>query len=131
MANNKYYLESNNSITFCRFLLSKETEPILYWTGTEWTESRGKALLYADPDVALGDMQKFRVLDFGPCTAMTFEMPVKVDVHSRTAVDLDDLKCWLKKALGFFLDLKTHGNGPTGDSLVVVEIAVEELRLKQ
>ena len=127
MAVNNYQIDSNRCRTFPRFFLAKDSEPRVYWTGTDWSEIREKALVYSDPDATITDIQKFRVQDYGPCQTHTFEMPMTIQVYAHQDVDIEDLKQWLKKAMGFYLDVHTHGDGPNG-SLVGAVLEIEQFK---
>jgi len=127
MSVRNYYVDTNESTTFPRFMLTRENDPALYWTGTDWSEQKEQAALYADPDEVLKDMQTFRVKDFGPCMKQTYEVPFTVEVHSHQAVNIDDLKLWLNKSLGFYVDTQTFGNGPNG-SLVVAVLRIHDIK---
>lgn len=98
----------------------------MFWTGTTWTEEKNQALVYSDADIALHDMQMFRVAEFGLTKKQTFTIPLKVYVHGNSPVDYDELQSWIKKALGLYADTKAHGNGP-GDSLVIAMLEIGEL----
>lgn len=121
-----YYVATNDSKSFPRFMLTREGSPILYWTGSDWSEQKEQAALYADPDECLKDMQAFRVQDYGPCIKQAYEVPFTVEVYSHQAIDLDDLKSWLNKSLGFYVDSKTFGDGPK-DSLVVCILRIHDI----
>lgn len=121
-----YFVDTTCSKDFPRFILGKEARPNLFWSGSIWTEDKEQALIYADVDLALHDMQMFRVADFGLSQKQAFTIPLKVYVHSNTPVVFDQLQLWLKKALGFYADAKTHGDGP-GDSLVIAMLDIGKL----
>jgi len=121
-----YFVDTTNSKDFPRFILGKEATPNLFWNGSIWIEEKEQALVYADVDLALHDMQMFRVADFGLSQKQTFTIPLKVYVHCNSPVELDELQAWIKKALGLYADAKTHGDGP-GDSLVIAMLDIGKL----
>lgn len=121
-----YFVDTNYSKSFPRFLLGKEATPNQFWNGSNWIEDREQALVYADVDLALHDMQKFRVQEYGLLKKQTFTIPLKVYVHGNSPVDYDELQSWIKKALGLYADTKVHGNGP-GDSLVIAMLDIGQL----
>lgn len=126
MSISNYFVDTTNSKDFPRFILCKEAIPTLFWNGSTWTEEKEQAQLYADVDLALKDLQMFRVQEFGLTKKQAFTIPLKVYVYSNLPVAYDDLQSWIKKALGLYADTKAHGHGP-GDSLVIAMLEIGEL----
>lgn len=125
----QYLLESNRSVLFPRFFITVGSDDDKqYWNGSEWTDDLSNKLLYTDPDAAIADIQRFRVEDFEPKATLTFEIPLTIEVSVKDqGIDIEDLKAYLKKAMGFYLDVNTHGDGPN-NSLVVPSLLMERMR---
>lgn len=119
----EYYIEPNNNPAYPRYLIVNDQ--FQYWNGSNWV-SRDKGLLYADTDIAVGDMQRLRQKDFGIKPNMKFTIPFVVEVSSKDNINMEEIRDWLKKALGFYIDINTFGNGPK-ESLVVPHLELQNM----
>jgi len=123
-----YILDSTGKFPFPRFFIKTEDEPALYWDGSVFTEDTASKVLYADSDAALKDLHALRMQEFKPTSIETYEIPLVVKVaRNQQPIDIEDVRTYLKRALGLFLDIQTHGQGPN-ESLVVPELALDMIR---
>ena len=121
----EYFIETNNNTSFPRFMITREDQQ--YWNGDSWGDKQ-YALLYADPDEAIKDQQRFLVADMGEANNKTrFIVPFVVDVASNGDISIEGVRDWIKRAIGFYADTKTHGRGPD-NSLVIGHLDIGSIQ---
>ncbi len=98
-----------------------------YWTGNSWGD-KSSALLYADPDEAIKEQQRFLVADMGELNNKTrFIIPFVIDVTSNNDISIEGVRDWIKRAIGFYADTKTYGKGPD-NSLVIGHLDIGSIQ---
>lgn len=120
-----FHVETNNNTDFPRFKIIRDDGQ--YWTGTEWG-TKTAAMTYADPDLAIQEQQQLRLAEYGAVdNKARFIIPFVLDVCSEQDINMEEVKQWVKKALGFYVDTQTHGDGPN-NSLVVGHLDIGNIQ---
>lgn len=100
-----------------------------YWTGDGWTKQKDdkNALMYADSNKALVDMNRLLVLQHENKVVKRYKAPIYIEVFSDQEIPLRDLKMWLFKATKLLIDSPKNGNGPVAGSLGTCRIEYSEM----
>ncbi len=98
-----------------------------FWTGTEWSKERRKALVYENKDEFCEVFHKLQAAEFKGCPAYEFVAEVKVRVVSATPVSEADVREYLEKA--FVMNLNPEaGRGPNPESCTEVVLDWDNLK---
>lgn len=120
-----FHVETNNNTQFPRFMIVRNDG--LYWNEKGWS-GKEDAMLYADPDIAIQEQQQLRVAEFGLVDNKTrFAIPFVLDVCSGQDINMEEVRDWVKKAIGFYVDAQTHGDGPS-NSLVIGHLDIGNIQ---
>jgi hypothetical protein len=115
------FLEYRGTPTFPRYVIIESSGKV--WTGKRWGTRPQRPLLFADADEAAKVAQILFQHEYRDATCVErFVVPIYIEVRSQSGIDPDDLKRWLRKALTVQIAYGTFSNGPTDDSLVLVNV---------
>lgn len=121
-------LHSRGNPDFPRYVISDQY--LRYWTGTDWTEQHDetKALVYANSNEALKQMEKLLRVHYKDKPVHRFFAPLYIDLFTDAKVSKKELTEWLVKVTKLIMDTTQHGNGPTADSYGTCRIEYGEIK---
>ena len=112
-------LEPRGSEQFPRFAIRNQDK---FWDGEAWSDDE-KAALYADPIEAAMQCQELLVQCYNHAKhTKNFVIPLEVTVHTDSELEPHEIRAWLQKAITVNCSYLKNGNGPTDDTLVLVNV---------
>lgn len=106
---------------FPRYIIAESNGKV--WTGKRWVSRGERPLLFASLDEAAKTCHVLLQKDYRDARQVErFVLALHVEVRSKNGISLDEIRRWLRKAMSVYVGSADLGNGPTNDSLVLVNL---------